>query len=210
MEVYFRTRDDFQVIHEPFADSYWKGHDASEIAQNLKSHVAASHSPVFVKDIAHHVPKEILEDKELISTFRHLILVRSPLAAFHSHIKVNHEVKPHEFGYQALYETLVQIENMTGVSPYILLADELTENPSEAIQKLCMGLGLEHLPRALSWPAKEQKDWRAAQKWQAKAASSTGFEKPKDDSLDPVPLEYKEIFEAHRNYYLKMLARAQG
>lgn len=207
MEVYFRTRGDFRVVHEPFADSYWKGRDANEVLQKLKLSVSTSDAPVFIKDIAHHLPKSIREDKDFICSFTHVILVRAPLAAFHSHIRVNPQVKPHEFGYQALFETLRQIQRLTGKTPYILIADDLTSNPSETIELLCKSLDLEHFAEALCWEAKEEKDWRAAQKWQARAALSKGFEQTSDCSLPPLPSDYKEIFELHRRYYLEILAQ---
>ena len=207
MEVYFRARGDYQVVHEPFADSYWQGTNAADKLNELLDITEKNSSPVFVKDIAHHLPEDLRKDSRLLQSFTHVILVRSPLAAFHSHLKVNPDVKNHEFGYQALY-SMFELIQATGLTPLILLADDILENPALTIEGFCKHAEIDHLPEALSWQAKQQTDWKASQKWQVKAAISTGFEKASEKEFPPLPSRLDEVFKQHQDCYLKLLEAA--
>ena len=176
MEVYFRARGDFQVIHEPFANVYWKGEAANPILNCILDATKSSETPVFIKDIAHHVPKDILCNKAFVEGFEHALVLRAPLAAFHSHLKVNPEVKAHEFGYIALHKTFNYLKQRTGRKPVIMLADQLVLDPEANIKNFCAALDIAHIPEALSWQAKQQEDWSAGEKWQRRAGNSSGFE----------------------------------
>lgn len=198
------------MVHEPFADAYWKGWSATEKLNQLMQLIAESKKPVFVKDIAHHLPHSIATNKALISSFSHIILVREPLAAFHSHLKVNPEVKAHEFGYKALFQMAASIKEITGQAAYILLSEDLTKDPSQSVETLCKHFAIPHLEQALSWQAKSHKDWRAAQKWQAKAAASTGFEASERKEYKPLDKSLKDIFEHHQGYYLRLKKMAEN
>lgn len=208
MEVYFRARGDFQVVHEPFADSYWKGASVEDKLEELLGMIKTVRSALFVKDIAHHLPLEIARGARLIESFTHIILVRSPLPTFHSHLKVNPEVQDQEFGYQALHNIFRAITETTGKSPQILLADDILEDAEAAIERFCDMTEIVHLPQALRWQAQEQADWKAAQKWQVKAANSTSFEKRTARELPPLPTRLEKTFEHHEKYYLKLLEAA--
>lgn len=208
MEVYFRAREDFLVVHEPFADSYWQGSSAEDKLEELLQITETSRSPVFVKDIAHHLPEDLRKDQRLIQSFSHVILVRTPLAAFHSHLKVNPDVKDHEFGYQALYAMFQLIQVTTGVTPLVLLADDIQGNPATTIESFCKQAGIDHLPEALSWQAKQQNDWKASQKWQEKAAVSTGFESAGKREFPSLPARLEKVFKQHQDCYLKLLDAA--
>lgn len=205
MEVYFRSRGDFQVVHEPFGDTYWKGADAEQALESLLRLTKQSPHPVFVKDIAHHVPARITQAPEFLTSFRHLILVRQPLPAFHSHLKVNPQVKHHEFGYQRLYDVCLAIRQITGEAPGILLSEQLQENAPDIIEKLCAKIGIAHLPQALNWKPEAQADWKAAQQWQAKVSGSRGFEPAERKKYPPLPEHLKDIFEEHLQSYLKLV-----
>lgn len=208
MEVYFRARGDYRVVHEPFADSYWQGSNPADKLEELLQITETHRAPIFVKDIAHHLSEDLRKDNRLIRSFSHVILVRSPLAAFHSHLKVNPDVKDHEFGYQALYATFQLIQEAIGVSPQVLLADDLLENADDTIERFCRLAEIAHLPEAMSWHAKEQNDWKASQKWQVKAAVSTGFESMAKKEFPPLPSRLDEVFKRHQDCYLKLLEAA--
>ncbi len=205
MEVYFRSRGDFQVVHEPFGDTYWQGADAEKAFLKLLQLIQTSTRPVFVKDIAHHLPSTLASFPELINTFTHLILVRQPLPAFHSHLRVNSQAKAHEFGYQRLYDICKQIIDISGVKPRIILSEQLQEDAENTIAQLCSGLGIAHLPEALNWSPRAHQDWKAAQKWQSRVACSKGFEPARSKTYPPLPEHLREIFVEHENSYMQLL-----
>jgi len=210
MEVYFRARGDYRVVHEPFADAYWKGTSAPDKLEHLLDLSESNDLPLFAKDIAHHIPQQILADGRLINSFSHVILIRSPLAAFHSHLKVNPEVKDHEFGYEALYKVFQLITEITGKHPQILQADRLLADAESTIKNFCGDAGIPHLPEALSWKPKSHSEWQAADKWQTKAGASHGFEQMAKSQLPALPKRLQEVFKLHEANYHRLLAAASS
>ena len=209
MEVYFRTRGDYEVIHEPFGDAYWKGADPEFAYQEILDQTKNKNKPVFIKDIAHHVPESILAKPELLNDFTHAIVLRSPLAAFHSHLKVNPEVKPHEFGFVRLHQVFFQLTQATGKQPSILLADKLVHKPEQTIQAFCRSLEIPHIKEALEWQPEQQNDWRAGHKWQVRAGNSSGFERNIKVDLPPLPSELEAIYQKHKACYDELVALAK-
>ncbi len=205
MEVYFRSRGDYAVIHEPFGDTYWQDADPQTAKNSLLQDIQNSDLPVFVKDIAHHVPQPIVGSPDFVNAFTHVIVLRSPLATFHSHLAVNPEVKSHEFGYIALYETFDRIRELTGKTPKLILADQLLEDPEMTVRDLCEALHIDHLPEALSWEPKHQTDWSVGDKWQIQAGKSSGFEKRQKVKLEPVPESLLDIYEQHQQCYIRLI-----
>ena len=209
MEVYFRARGDYQVIHEPFGDTYWKGTAPEPVYQEILEQSKSKNKPIFIKDIAHHVPKSILTKPELLKDFAHAIVLRSPLAAFHSHLKVNPEVKPHEFGFVSLRKVFFQLTQATGIQPSILLADNLVRKPEKTIQAFCQSLDIPHIKEALEWQPEQQSDWRAGHKWQVRAGNSSGFERNIKVDLPPLPSELEAIYQKHKACYDELVALAK-
>ena len=206
VEIHFRTRGDFHVVHEPFADSYWYDHEPAKIRSRLLD--IDGGPPLFVKEIAHHVPAEIRLDASFLTRFRHLVLVRSPLAAFSSHLRVNTDVKPHEFGYEALYEVFQAARKATGERPPVLQAEALQSDPEAAMSALCREVGIDYRPEAMRWSPEMHPAWRAGSIWQQRAAESRGFERPSSEAPKPVPQKWAAIFERHEKAYRRLLREA--
>lgn len=206
VEIHFRTRGDFRVIHEPFADAYWYDHEPAKIRSRLLG--IEDGAPLFVKEIAHHVPTEIRSDPSFLARFQHTLLVRSPLAAFSSHLRVNADVKPHEFGYEALYEVFEAVRAGTGRRPPVLQAEALQSDPEAAMSGLCRELGIDYRPEAMRWSPEMHSAWRAGSVWQQRAAESRGFERPSSEAPDPVPQKWAAIFDQHEKAYRRLLREA--
>lgn len=204
-EVYFRARGDFKVIHEPFVKCYWEAADPIVTKQEFLSEVLQAELPVFAKDIAHHASIDVIGSAEIANAFTHAIILRSPLASFHSHLAVNPEVKPHEFGYIALYNLFERLRDLTQKTPKLILADQIFEDPETSIKDFCSALEIKHIPEALSWQPKQQSDWGVGEVWQAKAGQSTGFERRKKTKLPPVPDHLLDVFAEHQSCYKQII-----
>lgn len=205
VEVYFRARGDFQVIHEPFVKCYWEGADPIATKEEFLSKMLQAEMPVFAKDIAHHAPIDVIGSAEIANAFTHAFILRSPLASFHSHLAVNPEVKPHEFGYIALYNLFDRLRDLTRKTPKLILADQIFEDPETTIKDFCSALEIKHIPEALSWQPKQESDWAVGKVWQLQAGRSTGFERREKTKLPPVPDHLLDVFAEHQSCYTQLI-----
>ncbi len=199
MELYFRARGDFKVIHEPFADVYWRNENPSDVLNRIIDET--SKSPIFIKDIAHHVPDSVLDNNCFITSFQHVVIFRPPLESFHSHLAVNEELQDSEFGYEALYKIALHIKHITGTLPIFLFSDNLQSSPETTIVDLVEQLEIEHLDNALSWSGEMHSDWAAGAEWQKIAGKSTSFIEKPSLNLPPLPQKYQKIYEHHNNFF---------
>ncbi len=186
----FEARGDCAVVDEPLYAAYLKATGADHPGRDeiLKSQptdpeevlarlAEPSHDlPLqFEKHMAQHWqrdwPLEAFGDG-----VRHAFLIREPAAVLESYARVRGQPSIGDLGTLQQAEILDEV-GANGQSPVVVDGDELRAHPEVLLEKLCAALGIEFLPRMLSWPAGPRStDGVWAKYWYSKVESSVGFE----------------------------------
>ena len=218
MERVFIERDDFKVIHEPFAYTYYV-HDKKAIVpfmkvdpqhpqsyQDTKKWIldAAEESPVYFKDMAYYVPEYLQQDNEFITRVTNTFMIREPTSTILSYYKMDSGVTRDEIGFEYLFKLYRKVADLNDNHPPVVIdAKDLENNPEEMLQAYCQAIGLPHKPEALSWEPGMPEEWKGWEEWHVHAANSTGIQKNMekfDISIDDVP-HLRSYYEYHLPFY---------
>lgn len=211
------TRGDFAILHEP-SQLAWNLLHSPELVQNwylpnaprsfieVKNIIlqTAEHHNVFVKEMSFAVRDFLLNDFDLMKNPQvyFVFLVRNPhhttISMYKKIISVFDAVAyelSEAMGYQALYETFKTVKQHAAQEPYIMLTEDLYNNPEETIQKFCNHVGIDFKPESLHWSDlgehftgdqawHEIKYKEITHHWHGDAIRSTGFSKPNSYEVD--------------------------
>jgi hypothetical protein len=129
-----------------------------------------------------HMTKHMLEHIDLgwMKKIRHAFLIRSPaevLASYHDKLKFP---SAEDVGFARQAELFDRVCDLTGVSPPVLDARDVLENPEAMLAALCAALDVPFDAAMLGWPAgKRDSDGLWAPYWYHNVEQSTGFARPK-------------------------------
>ena len=183
------ARGDFQVITEPFSDSYYYATDRVSERYDIDSgsayknfeealaaiHLAAENGPVFFKDMAYHAHRYL--SASLLSAFTNVVLTRDPRLSLVSLYKRMPDFTIEEAGFEALAK-LVSLLDTAGESPFVMDGEVLRGDPEGVSRGFCEAVDIPFNPDALNWSKGEEKHWDRWQSWFAEAAQSTQFHQP--------------------------------
>jgi hypothetical protein len=219
-ERYFVERDDFEVLHEPFGQSYYFSEDRrserypveeSKPENNYEAVLAEVMQPrerrVFFKDMAYHA-KGILEREgdEVLSRFVNTFIVRDPKYVITSLAKMWPDFTLEEAGYEDMYD-FFRIATESGQEAVVVDAMSFTEDPAGVMQAYCEKIGVEFEEGSLSWEAKKVREWESWDGWHERAEESTGI-KPATRKDPDLPNELFDIYEKCLPAYYKLAASA--
>lgn len=191
-------RGDHVVLDEPWSRAYYFGPQRRSARYPLtfpeSTYAAvedgviasAAHGDVFVKDMAYQAAPGISDDA--LAAMSHTFLIRDPRAALTSFHRGWPDFTDDEAGYSAQHDLFHRVQSVTGVVPTVIDSDVLRADPRRIVGVWCDRVGLDRRPDALTWSAGMQAQWQLWQDWYTTAASSTGFEPPREHPNDRGPL----------------------
>ncbi len=214
------ARGDFTVVTEPFSDSYYfapgrvssryendPDADYRDFASALAAvHAAAESGPVFFKDMAYHVRRDI--SPSFLSPFRNVVLVRDPRLSLVSLYKKMPDFTLEETGFEALAE-LVAMLDASGEAPFVMDGEVLRADPEGVCRKLFDAIDIPFDPDALTWERGEEEHWNRWQSWFVEAAQSTQFREPEqsfDEDTLGIP-HVRDALEYCDGYYQALKSR---
>ena len=209
-ERVFVERDDFEVLHEPFSASYYRGPDrlsyryADEEAgpensyENVLGEVLRPREKrVFLKDMAYHAKG--LMGPDLASRFVNTFIIRDPKYVVASLHKMWPDFTLEETGFEQAYE-LFRYATRTGQKPIVVDAMTFSENPAGVLAAYCERVGVSFRPDSLSWEQREVRRWDDWSGWHERAQGSTSVEAA--ERRDPVLTgRQREAYERCLPYY---------
>lgn len=219
-ERYFVERGDFEVLHEPFGESYYFSDDRrsdrypeeeSKPENNYEAVFSEVMKPrerrVFLKDMAYHA-KGIVEGEgsEVLSEFVNTFIVRDPKYVITSLAKMWPDFTLEETGYEDMYD-FFRIATEGGQEAVVVDAMSFTEDPAGVMESYCEKVGVPFKEGSLSWEAKKVRKWESWDGWHDEAEESTGI-KPavrKDPDLSG---ELFDVYEKCLPAYYKLAASA--
>jgi hypothetical protein len=215
-ERVFVERDDFEVFHEPFGESYYYSEERlserysdeePRPEDNYENVLARLLEPrekrVFVKDMAYQAKPLIGSD--FISRFRNTFIVRDPKYVIASLSRMWPDFTLEETGFEQLY----RLFRYATEAEDVVVVDAMTfsENPVGVLAAYCEHLEIPFRADSLSWQPGEVREWESWEGWHEEAQQSTGI-KPaerKDPELQP---ELQEAYEYCLPYYYQLTSRA--
>ena len=215
-------RGDLLTLHEPFLYLYYV-HEATKwlphlhvdsrrptTYEGIRSMIldATRNGSVFVKDMCYYIVDHIHDDVDFIRRITSTFLVRDPALSIPSYFRLDPGVTLEEIGCEAQYRCFERFAEVTGRTPVVVDAADLTADPAGTVRAYCESLELPFVPEALQWDARLPEAWRDVSGWHADLARSTGIAKPKSASgagLGAAP-HLNDYYEHHLPFYRKMRA----
>ncbi|MEU0159792.1 hypothetical protein ABZ154_13345 [Streptomyces sp. NPDC006261] len=192
LERSFIERGDFTVFHEAFAYVYFMHEERAAIPHKNQDpdhpltypevkrmmEDARRERPVFHKDFPYHCLDHLLKDPEYLLGQVNTFLIRDPEEAVLSHATVHPELTREVLGYEELARAFDFVTELTGATPVVVNAADLTARPRATLAAYCEAVGIPFLPDALRWSAGEQPQWATWSGWHTDVAASSGFTRP--------------------------------
>ena len=214
----FVERDDFEVFHEPFGDSYYYSEErlstrypnAKPKAEYNYENVLASileprEKRVFVKDMAYHAKG--LMGLDFVSRFKNTFIVRDPKYVLSSLYKIWPDFTLEETGFEQLYHLFRYAIEVDPEDVVVVDAMTFSENPGGVLAAYCEHLEIPFRTDALSWQPREVRRWESWEGWHEEAQQSTGI-KPAERKDPELPQELQEAYEYCLPYYYQLAAKA--
>lgn len=169
-------------MDEPFSAVYYLGPERvsnrypltepDSTADRVLGTIADAPTPLFVKDMIHHVPVSM---RERVATLgRHTLLTRDPARAISSFANVWPDVTWEECGYEAL-AAFADLLETSGHDFDVIDADELMAAPEATLRSWCDRHDLDFGPTTLRWEPGPVPQWTRWLEFHASAIASTGF-----------------------------------
>jgi hypothetical protein len=215
-ERVFVERDDFEVYHEPFGESYYYSEERlsdrysdeeprpEDNYENVMARLLEPHEKrVFVKDMAYQAKPLI--SPGFVSRFKNTFIVRDPKYVIASLSHMWPDFTLEETGFEQLYRLFryaTEVED-------IVVVDAMTfsENPVGVLAAYCEHLEIPFRTDSLSWQPGEVSKWESWEGWHDAAQQSTGIQ-PAERKDPELPPELQEAYEYCLPYYYQLAARA--
>jgi hypothetical protein len=217
-ERVFVERDDFEVFHEPFGDSYYYSEerlserysDVEPKAEYNYENVLArilepSDKRVFVKDMAYHAKPLI--GPEFVANFSNTFIIRDPKYVITSLHRMWPDFTLEETGFEELYHLFRYATEVDPDDVVVVDAMTFSENPAGVLTTYCEHLNVPFRPDSLSWESADVPEWERWDEWHEKAQQSTRIERAQRKD-PPLPEELQEAYDYCLPYYYQLAAHA--
>ena len=180
-----RERGDLAVLHEPFMYHHYltstdrlfpdftpePGHPTryEDIREMILARASAT--PVFFKDMAYYVLRDLPGDPDFMAAMSHAFLVRDPAEAALSYAKKDPAFTRLELGHEAqllLFNALTR----AGAQPLVMTADQLRADPEGTLGRYWTHVGLSHAPDAFQWDTSVPAGWKSVANWHSEVLES--------------------------------------
>ncbi len=158
--------------------------DCRKVISRLTGPVPQRKAIFYQKHMAHHLLPGI--DRGWLDRVTNCFLIRDPGEMITSFIEHVPEVTVRDTGLPQQVEIFEQVRGSSGVTPPVIDARDVLENPRRMLSLLCEALGIAFSEAMLSWPpGRRPTDGIWAKHWYAAVEASTGFIpwRPKPDSV---------------------------
>ena len=154
----------------------------------------------YQKQMAHHLLPDIGSD--WLDEVTNCFLIREPSDMVTSLIEFIPAPTLRDTGLPQQVEIFDRVRRRTGLTPPVLDARDVLENPQRLLGRLCEAVGVPFTDAMLSWPpGRRATDGVWAKHWYAKVEQTTGFgpfqpkNEPVPDPLQPLLRECRELYE---------------
>jgi hypothetical protein len=217
-ERVFVERNDFEVFHEPFGDSYYYSEErlsdrysdvepkAEYNYQNVLSRILEPcEKRVFVKDMAYHA--DGLIGPEFATHFKNTFIIRDPKYVIASLHRMWPDFTLEETGFEQLYHLFRYATEADPEGVVVVDAMTFSENPTGVLSAYCEHLNIPFRPDSLSWESEDVPKWERWDEWHEKAQQSTSIERA--ERKDPIlPEELQKAYDYCLPYYYQLAAKA--
>lgn len=190
MERVMRERGDLKTLHEPFLYHYYVGNAVKKLSHfepdpshptsyaDIRDSIleAGEKGPVFVKDMAYYVTRDIAQDPSFMSRLTHSFLIRSPRKSIPSFYAIDKFVTSEEIGLESEWQIFDEVRKLTGNLPPVVEADDLRRAPAATIEAYCKALELPFLSDALQWNTVVPDDWQHVAGWHSDLDATSGIQ----------------------------------
>jgi hypothetical protein len=218
-----RERGDLDVLHEPFMYDYYLNQSAglfpdfepetdhprtfADIRDMILKRAQAQQ--VFFKDMAYYVLSPLPANVGFLRQMTHCFLVRDPAESILSYQRKDPNLSLTEVGIEAQF-WLYQVLRAAGITPHVILADDLRQDPRRTMAAYWDYAGLPHVADAFAWDSRVPPGWESVKGWHQAVLESGAIQKPtvsKDCHLELAKLDPKYAsFEAHHRPFFDALA----
>jgi hypothetical protein len=213
------NRPDTSVCDEPFYACYLKATgfphpgaaeviargetDPEKVIAQMVGPIPGGKQIFYQKQMTHHLLPGI--DRGWLGSVTNCFLIRDPAEVIVSYIRKNNDPALQDIGFVQQAEIFDQVRVGTGVIPSVIDAADVLDNPEKILRLLCEAVGVEFEPAMLSWaPGLRDTDGIWAKHWYGEVATSTGFRRPEQRALEPVPERLKGVCERARECYERL------
>ena len=218
------NRPDTAVCDEPFYAHYLAetGRDhpgAAEIVEHhetdprtviagLTGAVPGARTIFYQKHMAHHLLDDV--DRGWLDEVTSCFLVRDPREMLTSLEKNVPEPTLQDTGLPRQVELFEHVRRRTGVTPAVLDARDVLEDPRRLLGLLCDTIGVEFTEAMLSWPpGRRTTDGIWAKHWYDAVERSTSFKRYRP-SHDPLPRRLTGLYEQCAAHYRALYEHRLG
>jgi len=186
----FEARLDTAVVDEPFYAAYLavtgldhpmraevlasQPNNWRQVAAQLLGDVPGGKSIYYQKHMTHHMLPDI--GLEWMNHCRNAFLIRNPIAVLASYAAKRAEVTLADIGIVQQRELFEREANRLGAAPPVIDGNDVLDNPSRMLSRLCAVLGIPYMDAMLTWHAgRRDTDGVWAPAWYHAVEQSTGF-----------------------------------
>jgi hypothetical protein len=156
----------------------------------------------FQKQMAHHLLPDV--DREWLSGVANCFLIRDPREVIASYVKKREDPVLKDLGFMQQVEIFDFVRTRVKVTPPVLDAKDVLEDPRRILRRLCEAVGVEFSESMLSWPpGLRETDGSWARHWYGEVAKTTSF-RPYRPSQAKVPAHLEEIYVQCREAYERL------
>ncbi len=207
------ARGDFSVYNEPAHYAYCLKHYPEFAKQSYTQEAPATYPavkdvllkeaksmPVFVKEMSIASEEFLASNPEFVNLeqVRFFFLMRNPhhtAISFYRKCPDPVDELHDVLGYEQLYNIMLWIQDKTGKAPYVVVAEDLCNNPEATVAEFCKRMEIPFIPNSTQWQALDEHfnpaiEWHEYKYegptllWHSDAINSEGFGKPSQYALD--------------------------
>lgn len=157
----------------------------------------------YQKHMTHHLLPEV--DRNWLAQVTNCFLIRDPREVIPSYLRKNYEPTALDVGFPRQAEIFDRVRTHRGVTPPVIDARDVLENPRRLLGLLCDAIGVDFTDAMLSWPpGYRDTDGLWAKHWYTEVVHSTTFQpyRPKTDAVpERLQAMYEECLECYHRLY---------
>jgi hypothetical protein len=159
----------------------------------------------YQKHMTHHMLPGF--DRRWILKIANAFLIRDPARVLASYARKWEMVSLRNIGILEQWELFKLVADAKGSPPVVIDADDVLRQPHLALRQLCRALKIDFLETMLSWPpGPKPYDGVWGRHWYNAVHTSTGFDRPAEAPIEPLPAGLQRIAEAAAPVYRQLHA----
>ena len=178
--------------------------DWTSIMRTLAGPVPDGSAVWYQKHMWHHMVGPV--GYEDFAGFTHAFLIREPERMIASYLRQRETVAFKDLGLERQAEFFEREADRLGHAPPVIDANDVLDDPTAILSRLCAAIGLAWDAAMLQWPpGRRATDGPWAPHWYASVEASTGFGPP-DDAPVALSAEAQALADRCRPFYQRLAA----